>query len=62
MRALADEAERGIGNHYSRPGRLDFEYEEARIIWDLTPAEIAEGLRIAEDDSDSGTSDLFLLE
>lgn len=51
-------AERGIGDAYSRPGRILLEYENATRTYDLTTAEIAEGKRIAEDDPEP-SSDLF---
>jgi hypothetical protein len=60
--ATVERAERGIGDHYSRPGRLELCYAEAGRTWDLTVGEIAEGLRIAEAEgaeSDGYGDDLF---
>jgi hypothetical protein len=47
------DAERGMGDHYSRPGRIHLDYDDASRVWDLTTAEIADGTRIAEDTGES---------
>jgi hypothetical protein len=51
LRGVVELAEQDIGLHYSRPGLLMLEYEDAARSWDLTIGELAEGRRIALDDA-----------
>jgi hypothetical protein len=57
VRDVVVEAERGLGDHYSRPGRLELPYEDAARTMDLTVGEIAEGLAIAEADAEVAKDD-----
>ena len=57
LKRITSDAEKGIGDHRSIPGRLHLQYHDG-VCWNLLREEIAQGIQIAEDDSDSGTSSL----